>query len=296
MEKNLVLIKAPSILGLRPSGVEKMPEALENAGLTNLLNIEEVRTVVPPNYNPQRDIQTQMLNPEGLAAYAIKLANSVQTVITEDKFPIVVGGDCSIILGNMLALKRIGRFGLFFMDGHADFYQPEKSTTGEAADMDLALVSGRGPEIITNLENQKPFVKDEDVVLFGQRDREETILYGSQQVSETTINVYELETIKKQGVILSAQNALQKLLEHPISGFWIHIDVDVLDDAIMPAVDYRLPGGLRFEELNSALNILLSSGKAVGLSLSIFNPKLDADGTIAKNLVKSIAEPFCQKS
>jgi arginase len=292
MGKNLVLIKAPSILGLRPSRVEQMPEALEKAGLTASLHIEEVRTVIPPLYNPKRDAKTQLLNPEGLAAYAIKLADSVQTAISEQKFPVVVGGDCSIILGTSLALKRMGEYGLFFMDGHADFYQPEKSTTGEAADMDLALVSGRGPDIVTNVEDRKPFVKDENIVLFGQRDREETLAYGSQQVLDTTIHVFEFENIKKQGVEQSTYTALQLLLEKSISEFWIHIDVDVLDDAIMPAVDYHLPGGLQFEELSSVLNKLLISEKAVGLSLSIFNPTLDPTGELAKKLVECISDSF----
>jgi hypothetical protein len=59
----------------------------------------------------------------------------------------------------------LGRYGLFFINGHADFYQPEVSLTGEVADMDLAIVSGRGPDVLTNIEGLKPLVRDQDVVL-----------------------------------------------------------------------------------------------------------------------------------
>ena len=43
-----------------------------------------------------------------------------------------------------------------------------------------------------------------------------------------------------------------------LSGFWIHLDADVLDDRIMPAVDYRLGnGGLEFFELSYLLKIFI---------------------------------------
>jgi arginase len=41
-------------------------------------------------------------------------------------------------------LKRRGRYGLLFIDGHADFYQPEVNPNGEAASMDLAFATGHG--------------------------------------------------------------------------------------------------------------------------------------------------------
>src|ERR671920_289509 len=115
------------------------------------------------------------------------LANVVSNVIAKKKFPIVLGGDCSVLIGPLLGLRRVGRYGLFFIDGHSDFYQPQASTTGEVADMDLAIVTGRGPGILTDIDNLKPLVRDEDVVLFGYRDAEQSSSYGSQDVTETDI-------------------------------------------------------------------------------------------------------------
>ena len=51
--------------------------------------------------------------------------------------------------------------------------------------MDLAIVSGRGPDILTDIDNLKPLVRDEDVVVFGYRDAEQSASYGSQNVKET---------------------------------------------------------------------------------------------------------------
>lgn len=36
--------------------------------------------------------------------------------------------------------------------------------------MDLALTTGRGPEVVTDFEGRRPLVRDEDVVQVGQRD------------------------------------------------------------------------------------------------------------------------------
>src|ERR671910_465356 len=92
-------------------------------------------------------------------------------VAQEGKFPFVLGGDCSILIGNMLALRRRGRFGLVFIDGHLDFRHPGNSElVGAAAGADLALVSGRGPDRLANIEELGPFVLDGDIVALGERE------------------------------------------------------------------------------------------------------------------------------
>jgi arginase len=155
-------------------------------------------------------------------------------------FPIVLGGNCSILLGNALALKRRGRHGVLYLDGHADFYQPEAELTGEGASMVLAIVTGHGPEILTNLGGRGPLVWDEDVVLFAFRDSEHAAAEGSQPLP-STLSTIELESVRERGVEAAALAALAHLTrEDGPAGFWIHLDVDVLDDATMPAVDYRL--------------------------------------------------------
>lgn len=189
----------------------------------------------------------------------------------------------------MLALRPRGRHGLFFIDGHADFYQPEASTTGEVADMDLAIVSGRGPTILTDIEGRNPLVRDEDIVAFGQRDAEEASEAGSQNIAGTGIHALDLASIHAAGVSVSAECGLA-FLSPEVAGFWIHLDADVLDDAIMPAVDYRLAGGLTFNELSKLLRILIRSNRAVGMSVAIFNPTLDPDGEIAASFVRCLTQ------
>jgi arginase len=212
----------------------------------------------------------------------VRLAEKLTEVLKKDQFPIVLGGDCSILIGCMLALRRLGKYGLFFLDGHADFYQPEAEPKGEAASMELAIVSGRGPGVLTDIDGLQPLVQDENIVAFGYRDREEQLEDGSQDIRESGINTFELEQVQTVGSALLAQQAIEILQKNQVKGFWVHLDADVLDDAIMPAVDYRLPGGLQWAELGDVLRVVMRSGQAVGLTITIFNPKLDPEGSLAR--------------
>jgi len=276
------------VLGLFPKGVERLPDVLLTKGLGERLEARHAGRVEPPQYDDRRDPETMLLNPKGIADYSMALADAVGGEIDAGDFPVVLGGDCSIVLGCLLALKRRGRYGLLFLDGHADFYQPEAEPNGEVASMELALATGRGPAIVANLEGRRPLVRDEDVVAVGRRDAETAAAHGSQRVEDTAIRVVDLAEIRKRGAGEAAHRAIEDLSRPEVLGIWIHLDADVLDDAVMPAVDYRMPGGLSFEELATILQIAIASHRAVGLNITIFNPRLDSDGSIAVAFVDAI--------
>jgi arginase len=291
--QQFTIIDAPSILGLRPTGVEHLPEALKAAGLMSALRAEYGGRVSPLSYSSERDTSTLLLNPNSIREFSLQLANAVTLVLHKKRFPLVLGGDCSILIGNLLALRRLGTYGLFFIDGHADFYQPQASPTGEAADMELAIVSGRGPNVLTNINGLKPLVRDQDIILFGYRDAEQAASYGSQDVRDTNMHVFDLPYVRKIGTITAAASQTVEMLvnDDGLDGFWIHLDADVLDDSIMPAVDYRLGGGgLSFSELSELLKILVASDRAVGMDITIFNPLLDLDGSITRRFVSSLVQ------
>ena len=72
-----------------------------------------------------------------------------------------------------------------------------------------------------------------------------------------------------------------------VQGFWIHFDTDVIADEENWAVDYRLPGGLSFNECEKLLKGLLDTRQIVGMSVTIFNPDLeDNEQTISKKLTE----------
>jgi arginase len=282
------IIEAPSILGLRPTGVERLPKALLSAGLAERLDARNAGEVSSPPYDDRRDIETKMLNAHALADYSISLADAVAQVLDECERPLVLGGDCSIILGNLLALRRRGRYGLLFIDGHADFYQPEANINGEAASSELAFATGRGPAVMTTFEGLRPLVRDEDVVVIGYRDADEAASYGSQPLPPA-MPAHDLASLRRSGARTTARAAVDHLSRPELDGFWIHFDVDALDDAIMPAVDYRQPGGLSWSEAREILGVAMASRRAAGIDVTIFNPSLDPSGDIARSLVDMIA-------
>ena len=294
-----VILEAPSALGLRATGVERLSEALKAAGLQEGLQAYEAGRVDPLPSTPHRDSTTHLLNGDAIRVYSQRLADALVPLLHQQLFPVVLGGDCSILIGATLALRRLGRYGLFFVDGHTDFYQPEAEPSGEVASMDLALISGRGPTLLTDIDGLRPLVRDEDIVAFGSRDAEQAAQDGSQDIRESPIVVYDLADIRSHTLPVAVARGLDHLLKNDLAGVWIHVDADVLDDAVMPAVDYRQPDGLSGDELSVLLRTLLASGRVVGITIAIFNPSLDADGSIARyfvaRLVAGLTTPLAGK-
>jgi len=154
--------------------------------------------------------------------------------------------------------------------------------------MDLALATGRGPAVVTDIEGGRPLVRDEDVVVFGRRDAADAEAHGSQRIEDTAIAMTDLAAVRAAGAEAAAASAVERLSRSGPDGIWIHLDADVLDDAVMPAVDYRLPDGLSWDELVAVLRAGVNGG-AVGINVTIFNPKLDAGGSIARAFVEALA-------
>jgi arginase len=297
--KNISIISAPSNLGLRPeqngklSGVSKLPEALLRHGLQEKLNAGLEAEIAVPPYVRERDAETYILNPHGIREVALKLGAEVEKAVRNDKFPLVLGGDCSILLGNLLGLKRIGRYGLFFLDGHADFYLPDRELNDSGvAGMDLAFAVGRGADVLSNIDGQKPLVREEDVVVFGYRDMEEAERLQMPKLAATGLHTYNLPEVRKIGLETAVEAGLEIFRRRNLDGFWIHIDADVLEDSIMPAVDSRQSDGLSYDEFVRILKILLGSGRAVGMNFGILDPEMDASGEIVKKFVDNFAGAF----
>jgi arginase len=283
------ILEAPSILGLKPTGVERLAQSLLDHGLAARLDARYAGRIEPPPYSIERDPGTLTLNASSIAAWSPRLATAIERVWDSGEFPVVLGGDCSILLASALALKRRGRFGLLFIDGHADFYQPEAEPNGEAASMDLALATGYGPSLLSNLEGRGPLIRSEDAVVFGFRDGEEQARYGSQPLPPDLLAL-DLHAVRRLGIANATRQELARMTRPGLDGFFVHLDADSLNDRIMPSVDYRLDDGFTWEEMQSILTAVLSGGQAVGFELTIYNPALDADGTAGRALTAMLAD------
>lgn len=276
-----------------------MAKSLLGAGLKEKLSASLPVIQVPSFnnfYSSVRDSDTRCLNPGTVVEYSKILGMTVRDVVNRQQFAFVLGGDCSILIGVMSGLKQKGRYGLVAIDAHADFYQPERSRTGELADMDLAIVTGRGPRDLININGLCPYVTDEHVIHIGQRDKEEADRYGSQDIRQTAIKCFDLAIIREKGIDVIGAQVADHVRRMDVDGVWIHFDTDVLDDQLNPAVQYRLPGGLQYEEVETIFNSLLTTGIIAGVSVSIFNPLMDTKGTIAKEITASLSRIFTKRT
>lgn len=282
------VLEAPSTLGVATDGVGLLAGRLLELGLAERVHARHAGRLSVPPKEPAPDPETGILNARAIAAWSPKLADAVEAMLDSGAFPVVLGGDCTILLGTMLALRRRGRYGLLFIDGNADFFQPAAEPNGEGASMDLAWVTGHGPALLTDIEGRMPLVRPEDAAAFAFRDHDDQREYGSQPLPQA-LKVLDLPALRAMGVEKAANEAVDHLTRAELDGFFIHLDADCLDDAIMPAVDFRMPDGLSWDELAAALRIALESGKAVGLEITIYNPRLDTDGNAGRGLADLLA-------
>lgn len=287
------VLEAPSNLGLAPPapevepGVKYMACVLREHGVAERLGADYAGVVVPPAYAEAIDPATGMRNARQLRQYSVELADRIEALLAEEQFPIVLGGDCSILLGSALALRRRGRYGLLFIDGHTDLLTPEHSDTGGVAGMDLAMVTGTGPVELTDIEANRPYIQPDDVVAFGYRwpapDEVSTAVPPGSMVA------MPLHAIRERSVTASMYAAVARL-ESSNAGFWIHLDLDVLAPEWMPAVDSPDPGGMNPDELRTALTIALASPCCVGMQVTIYDPTLDPEEKLADFIVGLLAD------
>ncbi len=93
------VVRAPSRLGLRAAGVEGLGDALLGHGVAEALGARTATTVVPPSGSGVRDPASGVLNGPEVVAYALALADALGTVLDAGDVPLVLGGDCSVLLG-----------------------------------------------------------------------------------------------------------------------------------------------------------------------------------------------------
>ncbi|RZS29459.1 arginase [Herbihabitans rhizosphaerae] len=294
VQSRVVLIEAPTNLGLREPesgaapGCAKAPGALRDAGLVTALGAEDGGHLVAPRYNRSAWREGDgVFHASKIADYSRALADRIGgALVTSPRLVVVIGGDCSILLGAGLALRRTGRrYGLAFLDGHSDFRHPGNSDRiGAAAGEDLALATGRGQVDLSNVDGHGPLFADSDVVVLGIRSDDE----DAAELRDLGIAHGDVESIRAEGPAATATWARERLEQ--LDGFWVHVDVDVLDPSVVSAVDSPAPGGLTKDELTTLLAGLLASPRCAGIELTVFDPDLDPTGAQARLIVEILTD------
>jgi arginase len=296
------LVLAPSNLGLRPTesggqpGTWRAPQVLIDAGLARALGAEEIIPLERPTYQFEAQSGTRIRNGLSIRAFSLQLSEKVHEILQGHRFPVVIGGDCSILVGCLHGMRRAGGRGLVHIDGHSDFFHPGNYDTakrlGSAAGMDLALASGRGELLLTDWpEIGKPLANDADVIQVGERDAESPSFkdyYGD--ILQTEITQFTIQRVLADGIDATARRVIAKLEARGLEKVWLHVDLDVLDQSVMPAVDSPGSPGLDYAQLTGLIGALCASGRIVGGNFTIYDPERDPEARYASPLVRCIAD------
>ncbi len=293
--RRTAVLDAPSNLGLRPPtatsvpGCAKAPGALRDHGLLARLGARDAGCITPARYDPAGwQPGDGVAQSEDIAAFSKRLADRVGTLLEAGEFPVVLGGDCSVLIGSGLAMRRYGstvdgHIGLIYVDGHSDFrHQGNASYVGAAAGEALALVTGRGQPNLASIEHRRPYFRDVDVVLLGIRSHDEYRL----DLQAAGIVGRPVPELRSDGAARSAQWARAQLAD--CAGYWVHVDVDVLDPSVMPAVDAPDVGGIAYPELELLLAGLVGSPRCLGVEVTVFDPDYDPDGVYAREIADTL--------
>ncbi|HET6779868.1 MAG TPA: arginase family protein [Nitrososphaera sp.] len=290
--RQLSLIGVPTNSAGKRNGVANAPAALRRAGLVEILGafcqVRDEGNVSFSMPTVERDAESGIIAYSSLASMVRSVRTSVSHALKEGRFPLVIGGDCPILLGCLAAsVETFGPIGLLFGDGHEDSYPPHQSPTGEAADMELGFALGlEVPDLIREAIGSVPLINAPEVCLLGPRDKK--ILQKTNVRSlddDRNIEYYDDTTLRK-GNIEALMSKVTRQLASKVKGLWLHVDLDVLSTRSLPAVDYQQPGGLSWSQLESLTKTALSSGNVMGLNVTIYNPDLDSDKRFAKRIVK----------
>lgn len=292
-----VVLHVRTNLGLRPTGVEDLGATLLELGLADRLRAAVVPPIEAPSYDEVLDPDVGAYNVDAVARLAIEQAGRVDAIVEARNFPLVLGGDDTVLFGCGLALRRLGPAGLMLIDGHTDFFDVQHGS-GELSDSDLWLATGRGSTPLSDLEGRGPLFDDRCCVVYGHRDRDQQRAGGSDDVYETPMLVRNLAELRAAGMRAAGAHAVAFLAASGAERVWLHLDADCLDDEVMSAVDWRLPGGLRADEVIELAGPLLSSGLLAGMDVTIYNPALDtperAAGRVLTDLVAALVDAACR--
>ena len=299
--REISVISAPVSLGLRPGsrgqepGSWRAPEVLLAAGLADKVGARVQLALAHPRYDFRERPGTRIRNGDTLRMFLLELGDRVRSELAAGRFPLVLGGDCSVMLGCLVGARRAGGRGLVHVDGHSDFFHPGNYDTqarlGSAAGMDLALATGRGEDILTKWPGvDGPLVADADAIQAGERDAETPDYdqyYGD--IVRTAITRLTIQQILRDGIPRTADRIVARLAERGLDRAWVHVDLDVLDEKAMSAVDSPGTPGFDFAQLSTLLRSLIASGRVIGLDACIYDPDLDEGHRFAKPIADCLA-------
>ncbi|HSB60267.1 MAG TPA: arginase family protein, partial [Vicinamibacteria bacterium] len=219
-----------------------------------------------------------------VVACAVRAAADEMTRALGEGFALVLGGDCTLAAGVVGgAWAALGEpVGLVYLDANADLNTPATSPSGHLSGMALALCLGRVEG--EALGASSPAVLPEHVALVGYRALDP----GERRAIGDLGLALPAAAAKTLGMRATAALALDAV-ENADGPLVVHLDVDLIDPAEMPAKETLTPGtGLSWGEASDLLTALLGSRRVVALEVCEYQPARDPGLALGRRLVDLI--------
>jgi arginase len=287
------LIGVPYTSMAKPGGIANAIHVLREAGLgERFAAVGDVRDAGDLQLLEGNGVRgaSGLLNELALGRLVEATGKAVRGSLEGGRRPILVGGDCPVLLGALAAGRdRFGETGLLHVDGHEDAWPPQLSPTGEASDSEVAIALGRVGQLPEPLDRLAPLLAPEAVAMLGPRDRREIEEGGAESLEGSVALFRDDEAIRASAAETSASEAIASLTGRSPT-FWLHIDLDALRTDEFPAADYTQPGGLTWPELLAIARRTLAEPGCFGCSVVIYNPDLDPERTSAARIVRFVSD------
>jgi arginase len=274
----------------RSDGTELAPATLRELGLPEALGARDQGDLAVRIRGEERDPATGIVASLNVLATTATIRAAVAAALAAEERPFLIGGCCAELPGALAGARDVlgAPLGLAHIDGHLDLYDGETSTTGEAADMPISVALGIGPTAWVAAAGGATTIP-ERTALIGFRDRAESIADGMRQPEDLVRSplLYGAEELRERGVAAAGTELAERL--SAAGPFWLHLDVDALDEVVFPATDYPQPHGLDWEELAALLAPLVASEQLMGASLACYNPDKDPGLNCGRHLVEALS-------
>ena len=246
-----------------------------------------------PPPDPHRAKGSGLINEAALVAMSAALEREVGRVVDAGSFPVVIGGDCSILLGIMAGAQAGAPVGLLFIDGHEDTMPLDVSEDGEAANAELGMLLGITGHLTPDaLRRYVAILPRQAVAVLGPRDEQ-----WRRQFNVGSLRDWGTWFRSVDEVAADPAASGRAAVEHLRTGarqWWLHVDLDVLDPDVFPAQGLPgvadEPGGLSWSQLEALLTHSVAAGGCAGWSIAIYDPDQDPDSSGAEAIVRLVGK------
>jgi arginase len=200
------------------------------------------------------------------------VAERVSAAVDSGAFPVLLGGSCFNGVGVVAGLGEPSP-GVVYLDAHSDFNSPETSLEGYFDGMPLAVLAGDAWQAMhATVPGARP-VPQTAMVLAGARsfDPPEEVRLAACDIAQVSA-----EQMATPDALLDAVRAL---VPEP-TGIYLHLDLDVLDEAVAPVNVYHAPGGITGEQLADVAEAMCREFPVRAVSLTVYDPDFDPEGKV----------------